>query len=185
MSLSYIFLLKVKVTKCVELHGNKCRNLIKELEKDLFFNEYDQRHHLQNHFIKRKGTPSHHVPGNESNNCVKRFFFDPINLAATFFNGITSFLNMGGIAEARGAIKNLAKNQKQMLDFAVKFANQTSLFISHLEQQMGENFNLLAASMTDIALLTLVNEGLQVIVYAITPLIQGIVPTAALSPQEA
>ena len=32
-----------------------------------------------------------------------------INLVASFFTGITSFLNIRGIAKARGVIKNLAK----------------------------------------------------------------------------
>ena len=41
------------------------------------------------------------------------------------------------------------------------------------------------AAVTDITLLTLVNEALDELIQAITPLLQGIVPTSALSPHEA
>ena len=51
----------------LDLDANKTRNFIKELEKNLQFDSYDQQHHLQIHFHERKGTSTKfYVPDNET-----------------------------------------------------------------------------------------------------------------------
>ena len=110
------------------------------------------------------------------------FKFDITSAISTFFSGVNSIFHFKAINEVSQAVNNLQVSQTHLQDFTENFARKVSDLIILLRDKEREDTHTLASAFTIFMLLDEAETCLDVVLNAITPLLQGILPTAVVTP---
>lgn len=110
---------------------------------------------------------------------------DPAQIISNFFSGVAHIFHMHSINDVRNGLKNLDKQVRSLSDFTKKFATETASLISRLEKQIIRESQATIAALADTAIMSLALSVLSECSMALTPLMQGIIPSMALTPAEA
>ena len=110
---------------------------------------------------------------------------DPGQIIQNFFNGVAHIFHMHSINDVRNGLKNLDKKVRSLSDFTKKFATETTSLISRLEKRIIRESQATSAALADTAIMSLALSVLSECSMALTPLMQGIIPSMALTPAEA
>ena len=110
-----------------------------------------------------------------------------INLDVTgaihsFFDGISSMFHYQSMRQLGQSIKNMQITMTRLEDFTVDFATRMASLLKTLEIKRREETNTLSSILTSFMILDEAESAMDVVAQAITPLLQGIIPTYVVTP---
>ena len=110
------------------------------------------------------------------------FKFDITSAISTFFSGVNSIFHFKAISEVSQAVNNLQISQSHLEDFTEKFAKKVADLLILLKHKQAEDAQSIASALTIFMLLDEAESCLDTITAAVTPLLQGILPTCVVTP---
>lgn len=106
--------------------------------------------------------------------------FDATSLLSTFFNGINAIFHWNSISELSQSVNDIQLQQKHLEEFTIKFANKVQSLLILLENKERNTRYTFQAILTSLMCLDEAEEALNTVLAAMTPLLQGVIPTLVL-----
>ena len=108
--------------------------------------------------------------------------FDVSGAIHSFFDGVSSIFHFVSMRQLQQSVTNLQITQTRMEDFTVNFATKMVSLLETLEMKRREDTNTLSSILTSFMILDEAESAMDVVNEAITPLLQGIIPTYVVTP---
>lgn len=102
---------------------------------------------------------------------------DSIN---AFWNGVTQIFHWQSLSQVQRAVTNVEMRQEHLTSFTIQLAEKTGIIIHNLALQQQKNLFNIEATLSCFMLLDEAEEAMDVVQAALTPMLQGIIPTVAL-----
>ena len=109
-----------------------------------------------------------------------------LDLASTvtaFFTGVSSIFHFRAINEVASAVSNLQVKQVHLQEFTQDFASNVAHLLSLLDKKEKEDIHTTQTALATYMVLDKAEEFLDIIIEAISPILQGILPTCLVNPQ--
>ena len=129
----------------------------------------------------------HHTRNHHSTSARfhKRSIDVKLDLASTvtaFFSGITSIFHFRALSEVASAVSNLQVEQVHLSEFTKDFASHVAQLLTLMDKKEKEDVHTTQTAFATYMVLDKAEELLDKIVQAISPLLQGILPTLLINP---
>ena len=130
---------------------------------------------------------THHTRNHHSTSARfhKRSIDVKLDLASTvsaFFTGVTSIFHFRAINEVASAVSNLQVKQVHLSEFTKDFASHVAQLLALMDKKEKEDTHTTQTAFATYMVLDKAEELLDKIVQAISPLLQGILPTLLINP---
>ena len=102
----------------------------------------------------------------------------------SFFDGINAIFHFTSLRKVSQTVNNLLVKQTKLEEFTVEFANRITSLLTLIAQRQQEEVHSLASILTSYMVLDEATTAMEEITQAITPLLQGIIPTYVVTPAD-
>ena len=117
---------------------------------------------------------------------VKReinFNFDVTSAINTIFNGINAVFHWHSISQLTQSVNNIQVKVQHLEDFTIAFAQKIQSLLVLVKDQEHSTRYTLAAVLTAFMVIDEAESAMDILLQALTPLLQGVIPTIALDPK--
>ena len=102
----------------------------------------------------------------------------------SFFDGINAIFHFTSLRKVSQTVNNLLVKQTKLEEFTVEFANRITSLLTLIAQRQQEEVHSLASILTSYMVLDEATTAMEEVTQAITPLLQGIIPTYVVTPAD-